>query len=316
MFEGLNPYQTLMKNGEVVRKGDMDTPAKFAQLTQGLDLKGKKVLDVGCNLGTMCRLATEQGAETLGIDINRDFIKQAKYLFSELNFRCHEAHEVYNNYDIIIASAMLHYITDLDKLFKQFSRCTKMVVCDIWLHESQVPIFALTGRGLYIPSRSAFLGIVSKYFTKVEEKGPALSPDQSKRYIFHLSDPVPNPAEAVLIYGEGATGKTILSRTYFGYIFIMTDNISTSWYRHTRNNMYSVKWTADSARGNNLSDYLNFFISTLESWLWDCVNRDIIIEGYELIYEDFREKVITLLNNKGWRVAQIHLTERYQKDYS
>ncbi|MBE3141819.1 MAG: class I SAM-dependent methyltransferase, partial [Thermoplasmata archaeon] len=194
----MSPYQRIIKDGEIIQEGEMDTPTKFAQLTQGIDLAGKTVLDVGCNTGMMCYLAAQQGANVIGFDINRDYIKQAKELFPTLDFQCVPAEEIYGNYDIIIASAMLHYV-NLEKVLAQFSRCSKQVLCDVWLHESQVPIFALTQRDIYIPSMSAFYNIASKYFETIEEKGMALSPDDSRRFIFHLSNPKSNPAKAVLI---------------------------------------------------------------------------------------------------------------------
>jgi len=311
-----NPYQKIIKDGALIQQGEMDTPVKFGQLTEGVDLVGKRVLDVGCNLGAMCNIATVNGATAFGIDINLEYINQAKQIFPNLKFQCLEAESIYGSYDIIIASAMLHYIKNLDVLFKAFARCTKMVLCDVWLNDSTDPIFTLSHRDIYIPSRSAFLNITGKYFSTIEEKGLALTPDQSKRYIFHLSNPKPDSPKAVLIYGEGATGKTTLSRTYFGYNFIMTDNISTSWYRHTRNNIYSVKWAAEYARGNHLSEYLDFFINNLKGWLWDCGNRDIVIEGYELIFDDFRETIIDFLNLNGWEVSITKLEKAYDKDYT
>src|SRR3990167_4908494 len=124
MMNMLNPYQKIIKDGVEIQAGDMDTPLKFQHLIRGVDLKGKRILDAGCNLGMMCQLAMEHGAvDALGIDINLDYIEQARGLFPGLRFLCLPVEQLYGSYDIIIASALLHYVKDLDAVLKTFARC-------------------------------------------------------------------------------------------------------------------------------------------------------------------------------------------------
>lgn len=300
------PYQKIIKDGIEIQPGDMDTPTKFAQLTQGINLNGKKVLDAGCNTGMMCNLATLQGAISTGIDINRDYITQAKSLFPSLNFLCADAEELTGSYDIIIASAMLHY-TNLNKILSQFSRCAKQVLCDIWLHPSELPLFYLSHRDIYIPSRSAFINIASKYFKTIEEKGPALSPDSSKRFIYHLSDPLPNPPSAIIIYGQGGIGKSTLSRTYFNHLILRTDDIFFAWKEAHIHLMLSISFFSDMLRSKYLLSYLKFCSNEITNWLSPRLNRDIVIEGYDLCYEDYRTNVIDLLKSHNYKITEINL---------
>jgi len=299
----LNPYQKIIKDDVEIQAGDMNTSLKFVQLTGGIELKDKRVLDVGCNLGMMCHLARQQGAIATGIDINRDYIDQAKDIFPDIGFICRRAEDISGNYDIIIASALLHYVRDLDEVLNAFARCSKQVICDVWLNDSPEPIFTLSHRDIYIPSRTAFLNIAGKYFKNIKEGVEALSPDSSRRYVFHLSEPTPRPAEAILIYGEGDTGKTTLAQTYFDHIHLMTDNIFGSWRYENRSMMLSVKWFSNLARGNYRQEYIDYFINLLREWLKPCVNRDIVVEGYDLMFGDFRSGVIKLLD--GWRITEI-----------
>ena len=299
------PCQTVIKNGITI-KGTMDTTAKFNLMTEGVDLKGKRVLDVGCNEGMMCQLATEQGANVLGIDINRDVIKQAKENFPHLNFECLSVEKMYGNYDIIIASAVLHYL-DLDKTFAIFSRCAKQLICDIWLHPSQVPIFALTTRGIYIPSMSAFMHIASKYFSTIDLIGPSPSPDDSERFIFHLSNPLPNPPSAVIIYGLGDSGKSTLSRTYLNHSILRTDDIFFAWKEAHMHLMLSIAFFSDMLRAKYLSHYLDFCTKEITNWLIPRLNHDIVIEGYDLCYEDYRTNVIDLLKSHNYKITEISL---------
>lgn len=304
-------YQKIVIGDEVIQEGMIDTLTKFKHLSQDIDFTNKSVLDIGCNTGMLGYLASQQGAsQVTGIDIDREVIRQARELFPKLTFRCERAEDVYGNYDIIIASGMLHYISDLDSLFGYFARCAKQVLCDIWLHPSQVPIFALTPRGIYIPSKPAFISLVQKHFKTIELKGKTISPDDSERFIFHLSDPTPTIPEALFISGSGGIGKTTLAQTYFNHRHLMTDNISATWRNmitRDANALFSAAYYANLVRGNYIDSYLDFFIKTLNEWLIGCINRDIVLEGYELCFYDFKLKAADLIRNSGWEIKEIKL---------
>lgn len=284
----------------------MDTALKFKQLVSGIDLKGKKVLDVGCNLGMMCQLATEQGATAVGIDIDRGYIKEARTLFPKLVFSCLPADKIYGNFDVIIASAMLHYVVNLPAVLHQFARCAELVVCDVWLSGLEGNNFMLSYRdNIYIPSKEAFIYIAKQFFGKVEERGEAISPDISRRYIFHLSEPSPTSSECVLIYGGGDVGKTSLANTFFNYEHIQTDHIFGKWKTDHMKDMLSVAYFANLARGKYSEEYVDYFVSSLKEQLEKCINRDVVIEGYDLLFWDLRDKVLKLL--KDWAVTEISL---------
>lgn len=302
-------YQRIIKDNLVIQEGDTDTLTKFLHLSQGINFNNKKVLDIGCNTGMLGYLALQNGASHVtGIDTNRDVIKRAKTIFPEITFRCEQAEEIYGSYDIIIASGVLHYISDLDRLFGLFARCAKQVICDLWINQSQEPIFTSTYRNIYIPSIPAFYNITRKHFSTVEDKGPTISPDNSLRHVFHLSNPTPSTPEAILISGPGGTGKTTLAQTYFHHKHLMTDNIFASWrinLTYDANKLFSAAYYANLVRGNYVNEYLDFFIQTLNTWLTGCINRDIILEGYELCFFDFKLRAAELIRNSGWEVKEI-----------
>ena len=62
-------------NGMTV--GDWRTEETAAILTEGIDLKGKTLLDVGCMSGGMSKWFEEQGAEVTGIEPDERSFKQA-----------------------------------------------------------------------------------------------------------------------------------------------------------------------------------------------------------------------------------------------
>ena len=311
----LNPYQKIIKDGALIQPGQIDTPVKFGQLTQGVELQGNTLLDVGCNLGAMCNIATINGAITQGIDINPDYISQAKEIFPYLQFQCLDAGSIYGKYDLIIASAMLHYVDSLDTTLKIFSQSSIKTLCDVWLNDSPESIFTLSHRDIFIPSRSAFIHIAKKYFNKIEEKGLTLTPDISKRYVFHLSESKPFKPKAVIIYGESATGKTTLLRSYIEYKIIVTDNVNISWIIANRDSMFSAFRLANLARGNHRQEYIDFFYQSITNLLYGYTNQNVVIEGYDLTFEDLRLPIIEFLESHGWEVQQIETATQYEKSY-
>jgi Cdc6-like AAA superfamily ATPase len=153
----------------------------------------------------------------------------------------------------------------------------------------------------------AFLNIASKYFKTIELKGPSLSPDDSKRFIFHLSNPTPKQPEAILIYGPGGSGKSVLSRTYFNHLILRTDDIFFVWKANRIDLMLSVAFFSDILRGKGLEDYLSFCTDQISAWLNSRINRDVVIEGYDLSFDDYRSKVVDLLKVNNWKVKEIQL---------
>ena len=86
------------------------------------DIKGAKVLDLGCGFGWLCRWAREAGAENvLGIDVSSNMLAKAQefpkdpgitYLQADL-----EALELQSiTYDVVLSSLALHYLKNLTAL--------------------------------------------------------------------------------------------------------------------------------------------------------------------------------------------------------
>lgn len=88
------------------------------------DLKGKRVLDLGCGFGWFCRYAIEQGAKSvLGIDISKNMIAKAK-LFpsnSTIIYRVADLDKILltkDSFDFAYSSLTFHYIKDFARLMR------------------------------------------------------------------------------------------------------------------------------------------------------------------------------------------------------
>lgn len=116
-----------------------DQYARMTRSTQGLagagewhqfrkmfpSLKGKKVLDLGCGYGWHCRYAVEQGAESvLGIDLSEKMIAEAEKRNKDekITYRVCSVEEYEypeEAYDCVISNLALHYIEDIDSVYRK-----------------------------------------------------------------------------------------------------------------------------------------------------------------------------------------------------
>lgn len=95
------------------------------------DLKGKKVLDLGCGYGWHCKYAAEQGAaEVLGLDLSEKMIAEARkrnadekitYKICNLEDYGYPA----QTWDVAVSNLALHYICDLGAIFQKVYQTLK-----------------------------------------------------------------------------------------------------------------------------------------------------------------------------------------------
>jgi len=92
------------------------------------DLRGKRVLDLGCGFGWFCRWAREQGAaQVLGTDVSARMLERARadtrdaaITYSQADLERLELPPA--SFDLAYSSLALHYIEQLDRLMAQVHR--------------------------------------------------------------------------------------------------------------------------------------------------------------------------------------------------
>lgn len=95
------------------------------------DLAGKTVIDLGCGYGWFCRSARELGAaQVTGVDISEKMLARAAELTADpaITYQRRDLEDVKledNSLDLVYSSLALHYLPELDTLFRHVQRALK-----------------------------------------------------------------------------------------------------------------------------------------------------------------------------------------------
>lgn len=100
---------------------------------QKIKIKSKKILDIGCGVGTIDFYLAKKGATVLGVDISQNGISIAKENASILGFKNKIKYKVLDfqkqsiqgKYDLVICSEVLEHIKDDKQAVKKINRLLK-----------------------------------------------------------------------------------------------------------------------------------------------------------------------------------------------
>jgi len=136
-FQGYSQLERSIEGLE----GAAEWPAMRALLP---DLRGRKVLDLGCGFGWFCRFARQQGAAQVhGIDVSEKMLARARetttdaavtYGHADLEQLALPADSV----DLVYSSLALHYIARLDALMAQVGHALTASGCFIFSVEHPI----------------------------------------------------------------------------------------------------------------------------------------------------------------------------------
>lgn len=108
-------------------------------------LEGKAVLDLGCGYGWHCAYAAEHGAaRVLGLDLSHKMIEEAKRRNADdkIEYRVcgiEEYEYPEGAWDCAVSNLALHYIEDLDSVFKKVRKTLK--TGGVFLFNIEHPVF-------------------------------------------------------------------------------------------------------------------------------------------------------------------------------
>jgi ubiquinone/menaquinone biosynthesis C-methylase UbiE len=125
--------------------GAAEWPALRAMLP---DLRGLKVLDLGCGFGWFCRWARAQGAaEVLGIDVSEQMLaraaastQDAAITYTRADLELLELPPA--SFDLVYSSLAFHYIAGLERLMSQIHR--SLLLGSSMVFSVEHPIYSAT----------------------------------------------------------------------------------------------------------------------------------------------------------------------------
>lgn len=113
------------------------------------DLRGKRVLDLGCGFGWHCRYAIENGAKSvIGVDISEMMINEAnkKTASDYIRYICMPIEDIdfsEDSFDIVISSLTLHYVSSFEAVLTNIKKW--LVSGGEFVFSVEHPIFTAQG---------------------------------------------------------------------------------------------------------------------------------------------------------------------------
>jgi len=95
------------------------------------DIKGKRILDLGCGFGDHAKIYVQKGAkEVVGLDISKELIAMAKKRnIKRTSFMTYNLNKklpfLNDSFDIVTSSLTINYIRKFNQLFKEVNRVLK-----------------------------------------------------------------------------------------------------------------------------------------------------------------------------------------------
>ena len=132
----IKTYDLLGKEYYEMRKGKKEHPYFYNELTESPttfkllgNVKGKKILDLGCGPGFHLNKLNKMGAKVKGIDLSKELIKIAKQQNPSVEVQYGDITKKlpYKNleFDAVISSLVLGHIENWDNLLKEVHRILK-----------------------------------------------------------------------------------------------------------------------------------------------------------------------------------------------
>ena len=117
-----------IRDNEANANNLFEIPALFSMMP---DLKGKKVLDLGCGFGEHCKQFVNCGAEkVVGIDISEKMLEVAKVengdpKITYLNMPMEDIDGLEERFDVVVSSLAFHYVEDFEGVIRNIHNLLK-----------------------------------------------------------------------------------------------------------------------------------------------------------------------------------------------
>ncbi len=185
-FEFDGGIATPVYNRSVVNRQEQRRRYFFDALLRaaGGSLRGRRVLDLGCNAGFWSLAAVEAGADfVLGVDAREVHLEQAELVFEAKGiererYRFEQgnvfSHELIERFDVVLCLGLLDHVAKPVELFEVMAAaCPELIVIDTEISRSRTSVFeldtlynrenAVEYETVLIPSRLALSELASQF---------------------------------------------------------------------------------------------------------------------------------------------------------
>ncbi|MET4574917.1 class I SAM-dependent methyltransferase [Ottowia thiooxydans] len=182
-------------------------------------LRGKRILDLGCNEGFFCREAMSQGAASVhGVDRSSHFIEAARQLVPDATFTNESWWDVQSGqYDVIFFLSAIHYEDRQRELLRHLSGLlapggTLVLECGLWASAPNQAWHVIQRHDgpMRYPTRSHLENTLLADFS-IRYIGPSVaqSGDPVPRHVYHCRR---KKNSVILVHGDSGIGKTAITR--------------------------------------------------------------------------------------------------------
>ncbi|WP_457638622.1 class I SAM-dependent methyltransferase [Persephonella sp.] len=89
------------------------------------ELKGKKVLDLGCGDGTLTVELIKQGADVVGVDLSPQMVKASRSKGIKALVASATDLPFYEEFDVVFSNAVLHWVQEAEKALQNIAKSMK-----------------------------------------------------------------------------------------------------------------------------------------------------------------------------------------------
>jgi len=146
------------------------------------NVKGKKVLDYGCGSGIYTKILVNGGANVKGFDISKEMLKIAIKENPDVELKIGSGYKIPFNekFDIVLASLVVHYMKDWDKMFREVRRVLNNG--GVFIFSSDNPVFQASKSVKVGSKKLKALGMMD-YFKNDRKEVSWINPYNNKEII-------------------------------------------------------------------------------------------------------------------------------------
>lgn len=165
------------------------------------DVTGKRVLDLGCGYGWHCKYAAQMGASyVLGLDGSTKMIEQAVLRNSDAKIEykvCDLEDYIYpkETFDLVVSNLVLHYIKDLEGIYKKVYQTLKQGGCFLFNIEHPTFTAGIHQDWIYDEKGTPLYWPVDQYYSSGERETLFLGESVIKQH--HTLTQILNPLPAL-----------------------------------------------------------------------------------------------------------------------